>query len=106
MTCCVLIGPSENVLTIGRVLPIFYGTNFSDDLAGLEDFTTPIELEPNESLYDSPSRPERGLFFIERGVLVRTSFVRRHPLSIYHSSCRLTFFLGHWSKRESNVTLI
>lgn len=50
-----------------------HGTTFAKDLAGLEDYTTPIELEPNESLYDSPSRPERGLFFIEKGVMVSCS---------------------------------
>ena len=47
-----------------------HGTNFAKDLANIEEYTTPIELKPNESLYDSPSRPERGLFFIEEGILV------------------------------------
>lgn len=46
-----------------------HGTNFAKDLARLEDYTTPIELAPNDSLYNSPSRPERGLFFIEEGIL-------------------------------------
>lgn len=47
-----------------------HGSNFAVDLASIEEYTTPIELEPNESLYDSTSRPERGLFFVEEGVLV------------------------------------
>lgn len=46
-----------------------HGTDFAKKLANIEEYTTPIDLEPNESLYDSASRPERGLFFIEEGVL-------------------------------------
>ncbi|CAB9499496.1 solute carrier family 26 [Seminavis robusta] len=46
-----------------------HGSNFAKDLASLEEHTTPIELTPGESLYDSPSMPERGLFFIEKGVM-------------------------------------
>jgi len=46
-----------------------HGTTFARELASLEEYTTPIELAPNESLYDSASKPERGLFFIEEGVL-------------------------------------
>lgn len=46
-----------------------HGTNFAKDLARLEDYATPIQLAPKDSLYDCPSRPERGLFFIEEGIL-------------------------------------
>ena len=56
-----------------------HGTNFALELASVEDYTTPIQLEPNESLYDSTSRPERGLFFIEEGVLV--SFYKKNIVS-------------------------
>jgi len=48
-----------------------HGTDFAHSLAELDEYTTPIVLEPNESLYDSASLPERGLFFIEEGILVR-----------------------------------
>ena len=49
-----------------------HGTDFAHTLEKLDEYTTPILLEPNESLYDSASLPERGLFFIEEGILVRT----------------------------------
>jgi hypothetical protein len=57
-----------------------HGTSFARALAGLEEYTVPIELVPGESLYDSLSRPERGLFFIEKGVMVRIN-VFLQPLS-------------------------
>lgn len=49
-----------------------HGTRYTPQLSKLEEYTTPIELQPNESLYESTSLPGRGLFFIEQGVLVRS----------------------------------
>eukprot|EP00980_Cylindrotheca_fusiformis_P000207 scaffold42_cov133-Cylindrotheca_fusiformis.AAC.4 len=46
--------------------------NFSVGLLGLQPFTSLVELSPGDGLYgssESPDRPERGLFFIECGVL-------------------------------------
>lgn len=46
---------------------------FSTKLVGLQEYTTLVELSPNERLYGSASTIdlERGLFFIERGIMVR-----------------------------------
>eukprot|EP00533_Pseudo-nitzschia_delicatissima_P009457 CAMPEP_0116083310 /NCGR_PEP_ID=MMETSP0327-20121206/3201_1 /TAXON_ID=44447 /ORGANISM="Pseudo-nitzschia delicatissima, Strain B596" /LENGTH=1114 /DNA_ID=CAMNT_0003574181 /DNA_START=152 /DNA_END=3496 /DNA_ORIENTATION=+ len=44
-----------------------HGDNFSRQLAGLEKYTTMIELQAGEALYDDEK--ERGLFFIEVGIL-------------------------------------
>jgi len=48
-----------------------HGDNFFRELAGLEKYTTMMELKPGEVLYtDGKSEGvERGLFFIESGVL-------------------------------------
>lgn len=44
-------------------------TNFASELVDLETFTTLVEVTPGELLYGSDYR-ERGLFFIESGVMV------------------------------------
>eukprot|EP00531_Pseudo-nitzschia_arenysensis_P017252 CAMPEP_0116130000 /NCGR_PEP_ID=MMETSP0329-20121206/8223_1 /TAXON_ID=697910 /ORGANISM="Pseudo-nitzschia arenysensis, Strain B593" /LENGTH=1118 /DNA_ID=CAMNT_0003624303 /DNA_START=154 /DNA_END=3510 /DNA_ORIENTATION=+ len=44
-----------------------HGENFSRQLAGLEKYTKIIELQSGEALYDDEK--ERGLFFIEVGIL-------------------------------------
>lgn len=48
-----------------------HGDNFSRELAGLEKYTTMMELQPDEALYQDGKfkNIERGLFFIEVGVL-------------------------------------
>lgn len=44
---------------------------FSTELVGLQEYTSLVELSPNERLYGSASTIdlERGLFFIERGIM-------------------------------------
>jgi len=50
-----------------------HGISFADDLTELQAYTTPVELEPSQSLFgdDSPFDDEarRGLFFIETGLM-------------------------------------
>jgi CRP-like cAMP-binding protein len=48
-----------------------HGENFSLELVGLQEYTTAVELETGELLYeDGQSKGlERGLFFIESGIL-------------------------------------
>lgn len=52
-----------------------HGIMFTSDLLGLEKYCTPVEIEVGESLYHSNggvvSDDNRGLFFIETGLLVR-----------------------------------
>ena len=69
-----------------------HGSSFAVELANIEEYTTPIELEPNESLYDSTSRPERGLFFIEEGVLVSDCKERVSHLVV--ASTDISFFFA------------
>eukprot|EP00536_Pseudo-nitzschia_multiseries_P014892 jgi/Psemu1/262507/estExt_Genewise1Plus.C_7830008 len=54
-----------------RYIDTEHGDNFFCELAGLEKYTTMLELQPGEVLYkDGSSKDiERGLFFIEAGVL-------------------------------------
>lgn len=54
-----------------RYIDTEHGDNFSGELAGLEKYTTVMELQPGEALYgDGKTKAiERGLFFIEAGVL-------------------------------------
>ena len=52
-----------------------HGDNFSTALLALQEHTTVVELQPNERLYSDgeSSDIERGLFFIEIGVMVSSS---------------------------------
>lgn len=52
-------------------IDVEHGENFSLELVGLQEYTTAIELETGDQLYeDGQSKGlERGLFFIEAGVL-------------------------------------
>jgi hypothetical protein len=43
-------------------------TTFTADLLELEQYTTPIQVDPGGQLYDNDN--DRGLFFIENGVMV------------------------------------
>jgi len=44
-------------------------TSFANELGDLEQFTTTLDIEPGDHLYEDPSM-ERGLFFIEYGIMV------------------------------------
>jgi len=50
-----------------------HGSNFSNGLLELYDYTIPVELEPGQSLYHCNGGPiadsDRGLFFIEQGLI-------------------------------------
>jgi len=46
-----------------------HGTKFYEILVGLENFTKPIYLRPNQHLYEGVDTCERGLFFIESGII-------------------------------------
>ena len=68
------------------------------DLVALQEYTTAVELQPGETLYSdgATSDLERGLFFIEFGVLVRfqlfllsTLYLVFPPISFDLTFCRL-----------------
>ena len=50
-----------------------HGDRFSIGLVGLQEYTTLVELDPGDRLYgnESTGTIERGLFFIECGIMVR-----------------------------------
>ena len=58
-----------------RHFEIQHGKDFAMDLVGFEQHTLQIDLEPQEYLYENDgglvAESERGLFFIESGVVVR-----------------------------------
>jgi hypothetical protein len=47
-----------------------HDTKYSADLLDLEEYTTAIEVEPGDVLYDDNHDMDRGLFFVESGVMV------------------------------------
>ena len=55
------------------VISFQHGDRFSRKLVGLQEYTTLVELDPGDRLYgnESTGTIERGLFFIECGIMVR-----------------------------------
>ncbi len=55
-----------------------HGHNFSVDLVGWEEYTQLVELQPGDQLYKEIEAQdlERGLFFIESGVLVSVDKIK------------------------------
>jgi hypothetical protein len=47
-----------------------HDTKYSADLLDLQEHTRAIEVEPGDVLYDDNHAMDRGIFFVESGVMV------------------------------------
>lgn len=50
-------------------IDVQHNTKFATELSGLREYSTALELVPGDELYEE-NNDERGLFFIEHGILV------------------------------------
>lgn len=69
-------------------------------LVGLQEYTTPLELNPNDRLYSSEATAnlERGLFFIECGIMVSSL------VCLFSLFCDYGLLTPGWFRRNWNIT--
>lgn len=73
-------------------------TTYASELAALSGYTKPLEIEPGCTLYDDLGIEERGIFFIESGVLK----IERHS---DNTLSRNSFGFGQFGTQRSVGTL-
>lgn len=81
-----------------------HGDNFSQDLLGWQNHTQLIEMNPGDCLYDHKATEdlERGLFFIEAGVLVSVDSRYRDFVRAFKTSHNL--FIAENRARHQRYT--
>lgn len=79
-----------------------HGIAFTKELHGLGEYASVVELEPNDVLYESQEL-ERGLFFIEEGIMVSLCVsILRHIIPVVSSAHLQLPYLTLFPRKSSD----